>query len=144
MCIGSCSKLKISTFLGICSYGMYIFYFIFVQFMQFPVFHFGLAHSSSRPLKSYWFYEIETRAVRKLSNPQFIFLHWAQGLHAKPNNFLAMVVIHCRQYDWWAYTNCTHWTVEQWAHLQPTVRSTCSVAFPTASNLTPRLLLPME
>ena len=69
MCIGSCSKLKISKFLGICSYGMYIFYFIFVQFMQFPVLHFGLAHSSSRPLKSYRFYETETRAVRKLSNP---------------------------------------------------------------------------
>ena len=49
MCFGSCSKLKISTFLGICSYGMHIFYFIFVQFMQFPVLHFGLAHSGSRP-----------------------------------------------------------------------------------------------
>ena len=28
---------------------MHIFYFIFVQFMQFPVLHFGLAHSGSQP-----------------------------------------------------------------------------------------------
>ena len=28
---------------------MHIFYFILVQFMQFPVLHFGLAHSGSRP-----------------------------------------------------------------------------------------------
>ena len=27
----------------------FFFYFIFVQFMQFPVLHFGLAHSGSRP-----------------------------------------------------------------------------------------------
>ena len=29
--------------------GCTFFYFIFVQFMQFPVLHFGLAHSGSRP-----------------------------------------------------------------------------------------------
>ena len=46
--------LKIEDFkiLGICSYGMHIFYFIFVQFMQFPVLYFGLAHSGSRPFMS--------------------------------------------------------------------------------------------
>ena len=49
MCFRSCSKFKISTFLGICSYGLHIIYFIFVQFMQFPVLHFGLAHSGSWP-----------------------------------------------------------------------------------------------
>ena len=31
---------------------MHIFYFIFVQFMQFPVLHFALAHSGSRPFNS--------------------------------------------------------------------------------------------
>ena len=39
---------KISKFLGICSYGMHIF-FIFVQFL---VLHFGLAHSGSQPFIS--------------------------------------------------------------------------------------------
>ena len=32
---------------------MHIFYF--VQFMQFPVLHFGLAHSGSRPFNSFFF-----------------------------------------------------------------------------------------
>ena len=47
MCFRSCSKLKISKYLGICSFRPVDAHF--VQFMQFPVLHFGLAHSGSRP-----------------------------------------------------------------------------------------------
>ena len=36
-------------FLTTCSYGMYVFYCIFAQFMRFPVLDFGLVHSGSEP-----------------------------------------------------------------------------------------------
>ena len=52
----SCSKFKISTFLGIIMliWDTHFFYCIFVQFMSFPVLHFGLAHSGSRPFNYYF------------------------------------------------------------------------------------------
>ena len=48
ICFRSCSKFKIFGH-NYAHYGKHIFYFIFVQFMQFPVVDFGLAHSGSRP-----------------------------------------------------------------------------------------------
>ena len=49
MCFRSCRKFKNLNFLTFCSQGMHKFYCIFVQFMQFPVFDFGLVHFTSQP-----------------------------------------------------------------------------------------------
>ena len=49
MCFRSCRKFKNFNFLTFCSQGMHKFYCIFVLFMQFPVFDFGLVHFTSRP-----------------------------------------------------------------------------------------------
>ena len=46
---GAAINLRFSKFWAYTHMGCAFFNFIFVQFMQFPVLHFGLAHSGSRP-----------------------------------------------------------------------------------------------
>ena len=78
MCLGSCSKLKISSFLGICSYGMHIFNF-----------HFCAISSTSFWVGPLWFSALQLSTVCAYDNT----LHWTQKLVVQPTKGVVVAFV---------------------------------------------------